>query len=43
LRNLIEAGKIAPFIDQRYNLSEVPIAIRHLEQRQVRGKVAISI
>ncbi len=43
LRDLIEAGKIAPFIDQRYNLSEVPAAIRYLEQRQVRGKVAISV
>ncbi|MEG3955784.1 NAD(P)-dependent alcohol dehydrogenase [Microcoleus sp. herbarium2] len=41
LRDLIEAGKISPFIDRRYNLSEVPTAIRYLEQRQVRGKVAI--
>jgi len=41
LRDLIEAGKISPFIDRRYNLSEVPAAIRYLEQRQVRGKVAI--
>ena len=43
LRDLIEAGKISPFIDRRYNLSEVPAAIRYLEQRQVRGKVAISV
>ncbi|MEM9908204.1 MAG: NAD(P)-dependent alcohol dehydrogenase [Cyanobacteria bacterium P01_D01_bin.44] len=43
LKDLIEAGKISPFIDQRYPLSEVPAAIRHLEQRQVRGKVAISV
>jgi NADPH:quinone reductase-like Zn-dependent oxidoreductase len=43
LRELIVAGKIIPFINQRYNLSEVPIAIRHLEQRQVMGKVAIYI
>jgi NADPH:quinone reductase-like Zn-dependent oxidoreductase len=43
LRDLTEAGKIAPFIDRVYNLSEVPAAIRHLEQRQVLGKVAISI
>jgi NADPH:quinone reductase-like Zn-dependent oxidoreductase len=43
LRDLIEAGKIAPFIDRRYSLSEVPAAIRSLEQRQVRGKVAISV
>jgi 2-desacetyl-2-hydroxyethyl bacteriochlorophyllide A dehydrogenase len=43
LRDLMVAGKITPFIDQCYNLSEVPAAIRHLEQRQVLGKVAICI
>jgi NADPH:quinone reductase-like Zn-dependent oxidoreductase len=43
LKDLIEAGKVVPFIDRTYNLSEVPTAIRHIEQRQVRGKVAISI
>ncbi len=43
LKDLIEAGKVIPFIDRTYSLSEVPAAIRHLEQRQVRGKVAISI
>jgi NADPH:quinone reductase-like Zn-dependent oxidoreductase len=43
LKDLIEAGKIAPFIDRRYSLSEVPAAIRHLEQRQVRGKVSIVV
>ncbi|WP_009634271.1 NAD(P)-dependent alcohol dehydrogenase [Synechocystis sp. PCC 7509] len=43
LKELIVAGKIVPFIDQCYNLSEVPAAIRHLEQRQVMGKVAIRV
>jgi len=43
LKDLLVAGKIAPFIDRCYTLSEVPEAIRHLEQRRVRGKVAISI
>jgi NADPH:quinone reductase-like Zn-dependent oxidoreductase len=42
LKDLIEAGKIVPFIDRTYNLSEVPTAIHHLEQRQVQGKIAIS-
>jgi NADPH:quinone reductase-like Zn-dependent oxidoreductase len=32
-----------PLENQTYNLSEVPIAIRQLEQRQVQGKIAISI
>jgi NADPH:quinone reductase-like Zn-dependent oxidoreductase len=43
LKDLMVAGKIVPWIDRCYNLSEVPAAIRHLEQRQVLGKVAISI
>jgi NADPH:quinone reductase-like Zn-dependent oxidoreductase len=43
LREFMVEGKIAPYIDQRYNLSEVPTAIRYLEQRQVLGKVAICI
>jgi NADPH:quinone reductase-like Zn-dependent oxidoreductase len=43
LKDLIEAGKIVPFIARTYNLSEVPAAISQLEQRQVRGKVAISV
>ena len=43
LKDLLEAGKIVPWIDRRYNLSEVPAAIRYLEQRQVVGKVAISV
>jgi NADPH:quinone reductase-like Zn-dependent oxidoreductase len=43
LRDFLAAGKIVPFIDRTYNLSEVPTAIRQLEQRQVRGKIAISV
>jgi NADPH:quinone reductase-like Zn-dependent oxidoreductase len=43
LKDMIEAGKIVPAIDRTYPLSEVPTAIRQLEQRQVRGKVAISV
>ena len=43
LRELMVAGKIVPLIDQRYDLSEVPVAIRHIEQRQVVGKVVIRV
>jgi len=43
LSNLLESGKISPFISQRCNLSEVPNAILALEQRQVMGKIAITI
>lgn len=42
LKDAIEAGKIHPYVDRVYPLREVPAAIHHLEQRQVRGKVAIS-
>jgi NADPH:quinone reductase-like Zn-dependent oxidoreductase len=43
LSDLLEAGKIVPFIDRSYPLSEVPIAIRYVEERHVQGKVAINI
>lgn len=43
LRDLLATGKFAPFIGQRYDLSEVPTAIRHLEQRQVTGKAVIGV
>ena len=43
LSDLLESGKIVPYIDRSYSLSEVPIAIRYVEERHVQGKVAINI
>ena len=43
LRELMVTGKITPYIEKSYSLSEVPTAIRDLEQRQVSGKIAISV
>ncbi|MGB3299496.1 MAG: NAD(P)-dependent alcohol dehydrogenase [Phormidesmis sp.] len=43
LRELITEGKLSPFIDRCYSLSEVPAAIRYLEQRQAKGKIAITV
>ena len=43
LTKLIEAGKVVPLIDHVYNLEEVPVAIRKLEQRQVVGKLAVHV
>jgi NADPH:quinone reductase-like Zn-dependent oxidoreductase len=43
LKQLIEAGKIAPMIDRRYPLAEAPEAIRYLEQGYARGKVVITV
>jgi NADPH:quinone reductase-like Zn-dependent oxidoreductase len=39
---LMEAGKVTPVIDRCYRLSEVPEAIRYLEQGHARGKVVIT-
>jgi len=43
LKDLIEAGKVTPVIDRTYPLSEVPQAIRYLEQGHARGKVVIIV
>ena len=43
LRDLMQAGKVTPVIDRRYRLSEVPAAIRYLEEGHARGKVVISL
>ncbi|MDB6088358.1 MAG: Alcohol dehydrogenase zinc-binding domain protein [Gammaproteobacteria bacterium] len=42
LSGLLQAGKVTPVIDRRYSLSEVPAAIRYLEEGRARGKVVIS-
>jgi NADPH:quinone reductase-like Zn-dependent oxidoreductase len=43
MHQLMEAGKVTPVIDRRYRLSEVPEAIRYLEQGHARGKVVITL
>lgn len=43
LKDLLEAGKLKPVIDRCYSLSEVPEAIRYLEEGRARGKVVITI
>jgi NADPH:quinone reductase-like Zn-dependent oxidoreductase len=43
LRDLMQAGKVTPVIDRRYPLSEVPEAIRYLEEGHARGKVVITV
>ena len=40
---LMATGKITPVIDRRYRLSEVPEAIRYLEEGHARGKVVITL
>jgi NADPH:quinone reductase-like Zn-dependent oxidoreductase len=43
LKDLIEAGKVTPVIDRTYPLSEVPEAIRHLQEGRAEGKVVITV
>ena len=43
LREFIEAGKITPVVDRTFPLSEVPEAIRYLEEGHAQGKVVITV
>jgi NADPH:quinone reductase-like Zn-dependent oxidoreductase len=43
LAELTEAGKVTPVIDRTYPLSEVPEAIRYLEEGHARGKIVITV
>ena len=43
IKELIEAGEVTPVIDRSYPLSEVPDAIRYLEEGHARGKVVITM
>ncbi len=43
LGGLLGAGKIVPVIERRYPLSQVPEAIRYLEEGHARGKLVITL
>ena len=43
MKELLEAGKVIPVIDRRYSLSEVPEAIKYLEEGHAQGKVVITV
>ncbi|MCH8979323.1 MAG: NAD(P)-dependent alcohol dehydrogenase, partial [Armatimonadetes bacterium] len=43
IKELLEAGKVRPVIDRTHSLSEVPAAIRYLEEGHARGKVVITV
>ncbi len=42
LKEFIESGKVTPVIDRTYGLSEVPEAIRYLEEGHAKGKVVVT-
>jgi NADPH:quinone reductase-like Zn-dependent oxidoreductase len=43
LGELIKTGKLAPVIERRYSLREVPEALRYIETGHARGKVVITL
>ena len=43
LKELVEAGKLAPVIDRRYALSDLPEALRYQGEGHVRGKIIIAM
>jgi len=43
LHELMKAGKVTPVIDKRYRLSEVPEAIRYVEEGHALGKIVITL
>jgi NADPH:quinone reductase-like Zn-dependent oxidoreductase len=43
LRELLEAGKVTPVIDRRYELSEIADALRYLGKGHAQGKIVITM
>jgi NADPH:quinone reductase-like Zn-dependent oxidoreductase len=43
LADMMQAGKLKAVIDRTYKLSEVPAAVRYLEEGHARGKVVITL
>jgi NADPH:quinone reductase-like Zn-dependent oxidoreductase len=43
LAEMMQSGQMKPVIDRTYKLSEVPDAVRYLEQGHARGKVVIAV
>ena len=43
MKELLEVGKVTPVIDKHYSLSEVPEALRYLEEGHAKGKIVINL
>jgi NADPH:quinone reductase-like Zn-dependent oxidoreductase len=43
LRELVESGQVRPVIERRYDLSQVPEALRYMGEGHVRSKIVVTI
>ena len=43
LRDLIEAGKVKPVVDRRFELEELPEALRLMGEGHVQGKLVVNV
>jgi len=43
MKELTDSGKVVPVIDRRYPLSQIPEAVRYLEEGHAKGKVIITV
>jgi NADPH:quinone reductase-like Zn-dependent oxidoreductase len=43
LRELVEAGKVRPFVERRYELRETADALRYMGEGHARGKLVITV
>ena len=43
MKELIEAGKVRPIVDKRFQLSEVPVALQYFGKGHARGKVIVTL
>ena len=43
LRELIEAGKVKPVVEERFELAELPTAMRQMGEGHAQGKLVITV
>jgi NADPH:quinone reductase-like Zn-dependent oxidoreductase len=43
LKDLIEAGKVKPFVERTYPLEKISDAMRHLETGHAQGKIVVTM
>ena len=43
LKEFVEAGKVAPVIDRRFALSDLPDALRYQGEGHAQGKIFIAV